>query len=205
MLHTEVLEPGTLGILKAVLDCDTFDSFNLVGGTALALQFGHRLSIDLDFFTSSPFDKELAKAELIEIGDWITNSENKIGLRGELNGIKMDFVTYPYPLLEPTTVLDGVRMLSQADISAMKLSAVTNRGAKKDFYDIFFLLKQHSFAQLCEWYKQKFRTNNLFMLLKSLTYFDDAEATGMPVLLGKEPGWDVVRKTLLSEVDRYVV
>lgn len=205
MLHTEVLEPGTLGILKAVLECDTFDSFNLVGGTALALQFGHRLSIDLDFFTGEAFDKELAKAELMEIGDWITNSENKIGLRGELNGIKMDFVTYPYPLLEPTTVIDSVRMLSQADISAMKLSAVTNRGAKKDFYDIFFLLKLHSFAQLCDWYKQKFSTNNLFMLLKSLTYFDDAETTEMPVLLGKKTSWDVVKKTLLSEVNRSVV
>ena len=205
MLHTEVLEPGTLGILRAVLDCDTFDSFNLVGGTALALQFGHRLSVDLDFFTSDSFDKELAKAELVEIGDWLTDSENKIGLRGQLNGVKMDFVTYPYPLLQPTTVLDGVRMLSQADISAIKLSAVTNREAKKDFYDIFFLLKQHRFAQLCEWYKHKFRTNNLFMLLKSLTYFDDAEATEMPVLLGKQPGWDVIKKTLLSEVDRYVI
>jgi len=204
MLHTEVLEPGTLDILKAVLDCDTFDSFNLVGGTALALQFGHRLSIDLDFFSGEPFDKELAKAELVTIGDWITNSENKIGLRGELNGIKMDFVTYPYPLLEPTTVIEGVRMLSQADISAMKLSAVTNRGAKKDFYDILFLLKQHSFAQLCEWYKQKFRTNNLFMLLKSLTYFDDAELTETPVLLAKKTNWDIVKKTLRSEVDRYV-
>jgi len=95
-------------------------------------------------------------------------------------------------------------MLSQADISAMKLSAVTNRGAKKDFYDIFFLLKQHSFAQLCEWYKQKFRTNNLFMLLKSLTYFDDAELTETPVLLAKKTNWDIVKKTLRSEVDRYV-
>ena len=138
MLHTEVLEPGTLGILKSILDCETFTSFNLVGGTALALQFGHRLFVDLIFFTSEPFDKELAKAELVEIGNWTTNSENKIGLQEELNGIKMDFVTYPYRLLESTVVLDGVRMLSQADISAMKLSAVTNRGQKKTSMIFFF-------------------------------------------------------------------
>ena len=171
MLHIEVLESGTLGILRAVLANEAFQSFNLVGGTALALQFGHRLSIDLDFFTTDPFDKELAKAELAAIGNWATDSENKIGLRGQLNSVKMDFVTYRYPLLAPTVLIDNIRMLSQADISAMKLSAVTNRGAKKDFYDIFFLLRRHSFAQLCDWYKQKFQTNNLFMLLKEYYVF----------------------------------
>ena len=131
MLYTEVLEPGTLGILRNVLANETFESFNLVGGTALALQFGHRLSIDLDFFTTNSFDNELIKAELADIGAWMTDSENRIGLRGQLSGIKMDFVTYKYPLLEPAVVLEGIRMLSQADISAM-----TNRVAKKDFYDI---------------------------------------------------------------------
>ena len=198
MLHTEVLEPGTLGILKAVLNCDTFNSFNLVGGTALALQFGHRLSIDLDFFTNEPFDKELAKAELADIGNWQTNSENKIGLRGQLNGVKMDFITYRYPLMEAAVIIDSVRTLAQSDISA-----IMNRGAKKDFYDIFFLLKKHTFAQLCDWYKQKFETNNLFMLLKSLTYFDDAEATETPVLVAKNIQWETVKKTLLNEVEQY--
>ena len=202
MLHTEVLEPGTLGILRAVLANETFQSFNLVGGTALALQFGHRLSIDLDFSTD-PFDKELAKAELAAIGNWATDSENKNGLRGQLNNVKMDFVTYRYPLLAPTVLVDNIRMLSQADISAMKLSAVANRGAKKDFYDIFFLLRRHSFAQLCDWYKQKFQTNNLFMLLKSITYFDDAELTETPVLLGEKISWETVRDTILFEVATY--
>lgn len=203
MLHAEVLEPGTLGILKAVLANKLFDSFNLVGGTALALQFGHRLSIDLDFFTTDLFDKELVKAELADMGIWTTDSENKIGLRGQLDGVKIDFVTYRYPLLEPIVIIDDVRMLSQADISAMKLSAVTNRGAKKDFYDIFFLLHRHSFTQLCDWYKRKFRTNNLFMLLKSITYFDDAELTETPVLLAKNISWESVKETILFEVARY--
>lgn len=203
MLHTEFLEPGTLGILKSVLANKTFASFNLVGGTALALQFGHRLSIDLDFFTTDLFDKELVKQELADIGSWTTDSENKIGLRGQLNGIKTDFVTYRYPLLEPVVILGGIRMLSQADISAVKLSAITNRGAKKDFYNIFFLLRYHSFAQLCEWYKAKFQTNNLFMLLKSITYFDDAELTETPVLLDDNVSWDMVRDTILLEVASY--
>ncbi len=203
MLRTEVLEPGTLGILRAVLANETFESFNLVGRTALALQFGHRLSIDLDFFTTDLFDKELIKSELSDIGNWHIDSENKIGLRGALNGIKIDFVTYRYPLLEPIRIIDGIRMLSQADISAMKLSAVSNRGAKKDFYDMYFLLRRHSFAQLCNWYKAKFQTNNLFMLLKSITYFDDAELTETPVLLADKVSWEVVKETILHEVATY--
>ncbi|GAB2548417.1 nucleotidyl transferase AbiEii/AbiGii toxin family protein [Spirosoma aerophilum] len=203
MLHTEVLEPGTLGILRSILANESFESFNLVGGTALALQFGHRLSIDLDFFTTEPFDKELVKAELNDIGEWTTDSENKIGLRGQLNGVKMDFITYRYPLISPIVVIDDVRMLSQSDISAMKLSAVTNRGAKKDFFDIYFLLRRHSFAQLCDWYMEKFRTNNLFMLLKSITYFDDAELSEMPVMLADNVSWETVKSTILLEVATY--
>jgi len=75
MLHTEVLEPGTLDILRAVLSTDTFDSFYLVGGTALTLQFGHRLSEDLDFFAPESFDKELVKAELMDIGNRHTDGD----------------------------------------------------------------------------------------------------------------------------------
>ncbi|MCY7355868.1 MAG: nucleotidyl transferase AbiEii/AbiGii toxin family protein, partial [Rudanella sp.] len=171
---------------------------------ALALQFGHRLSEDLDFFTPESFDKELVKAELMDIGNWHTDSENKIGLRGKLNGVKMDFVTYRYPLLQPFTVIDEVRMLAQADISAMKLSAITNRGAKKDFYDVYFLVQQHGFAQICDWYQQKFETNNLLMLLKSVTYFDDAETSQTPIVLTEKVSWELVKQTMLDEVNNYV-
>ncbi|GAB3894496.1 nucleotidyl transferase AbiEii/AbiGii toxin family protein [Larkinella knui] len=204
MLYTAVIEPGTLGILKYISSHDIFESFCLVGGTALALQMGHRLSIDLDFFSPQPFDKELVKTELSEYGDWLTFSENKIGLRGQLNNVKVDFVTYRYPLLEPATSEGGIRMFSTKDIAAMKLSAITNRGAKKDFYDIYFLMRQYGLSQLLEWYQQKYQTNNLFMVLKSLTYFDDAELTETPVLLQKKTGWITVKKTILAAVTNYV-
>jgi predicted nucleotidyltransferase component of viral defense system len=204
MLHTEVLEPSTLDILRAISKANAFADFCLVGGTALALQFGHRLSEDLDFFSATLFDKELIKFELQDIGNWHTDSENKIGLRGKLNGIKTDFVTYRYPYIQPVTVIDGIRMLSLADISAMKLSAITNRGVKKDFYDVFFLLKQYSFPQLCDWYRQKFETNNLFMLFKSITYFDDAEQSQTPILLAAQnTSWAIIKQTLLDEVNKY--
>lgn len=100
-------------------------------------------------------------------------------------------------------MIDEVRILAQADISAMKLSAITNRGVKKDFYDVYFLVQKHGFAQLCGWYQQKFETNNLFMLLKSLTYFDDAEQSQAPVLLTETVSWTMVKQTLLDEVNKY--
>ena len=85
----------------------------------------------------------------------------------------------------------------------MKLSAITNRGVKKDFYDVYFLVQKHGFTQLCGWYQQKFETNNLFMLLKSLTYFDDAEQSQAPVLLTETVSWTMVKQTLLDEVNKY--
>lgn len=85
----------------------------------------------------------------------------------------------------------------------MKLSAVTNRAAKKDFYDIYFLLRRHSFAQLGDWYRQKYQTNNLFMLLKSLTYFTDTDSTETPVLLTEPVSRQTVIETILAEVNKY--
>ncbi len=204
MLHTATLEPGTLGLLTRIMAQEAMQPFYLVGGTALALQMGHRLSIDLDFFCESAFDKELVKAEMNAIGHWETDSENRIGLRGQLNGVKIDFVTYNYPQISPAWVELGVRMFSQPDIAAMKLSAVTNRGAKKDFYDIFFLLKTYSFGQLCAWYQEKYRTNNLMMVLKSITYFDDADQTGTPVLLDEKVAWTTVQDKLRNEVAKFI-
>ena len=204
MLRTEVLEPRTLGILNDMMALDSLAPFCLVGGTALALQFGHRLSVDLDLFTTEPFDQELVLADLQNfIGGVVTDNRNKIGMRLTIQGVKVDAVTYRYPLIRPTVSMDGIRMFAIEDIAAMKLSAVTNRGMKKDFYDIYALINQFGFAKLCEWYQQKFVDTSLFMMLKSVTYFDDADHSETPVLLGQKPSWKVVKTFILREVTNY--
>lgn len=204
MLHTEVLEPRTLGILNDLMAVDSLKSFYLVGGTALALQFGHRLSVDLDMFTTEPFDQELVLTDLRDyIGGIVTDNRNKIGLRLTVQNIKVDLVTYQYPLIREPVTIAGVRMFALEDIAAMKLSAITNRGAKKDFYDLFTLINRYSFAQLCEWYGQKFPDTSLFMMLKSISYFDDADQSETPVLLGHKTSWEDVKATILRAVTNY--
>ncbi|GAB2606800.1 nucleotidyl transferase AbiEii/AbiGii toxin family protein [Spirosoma areae] len=132
MLHTEVLEPRTLGILKDIMALESLASFALVGGTALALQFGHRLSVDLDLFALDSFDQEVVLADLRDyIGGVEINNRNKIGLRLTIQGIKTDLVTYRYPLLYPHVTVEDTRMCTMEDIASMKLWAITNRGVKK--------------------------------------------------------------------------
>lgn len=204
MLHTEVLEPPTLGLLNDMMAPDSLAPFCLVGGTALALQFGHRLSVDLDFFTTQSFDQELVLTDLRDlIGGVVTDNRNKIGMRLTIQSVKVDVVTYRYPLIRPTVNLDGIRMFAIEDIAAMKLSAVTNRVMKKDFYDIYSLIKHFGFAKLCEWYQQKFVDTNLFMMLKSITYFENADRSETPVLLDQKRDWETVKALILQSVTDY--
>lgn len=199
MLRTEVLEPRTLGLLNDMMVLDSLASFCLVGGTALALQFGHRLSVDLDLFTTEPFDQELVLADLRDyIGGVVIDNRNKIGMRLPIQSVKVDTVTYRYPLIRPTASINGIRMFAVEDIAA-----VTNRGMKKDFYDIYTLINHFGFAKLCEWYQQKFPDTSLFMMLKSATYFDDADRSETPVLLNQKESWEVVKAFILREVTNY--
>ena len=135
MLHFETLPPGTLGLLRDLAAHPSLQNFALVGGTALALHLGHRRSIDFDFFTPDAFDVEaLADTLTREVAGFETTGMNKIGLNASVRGLKVDFVAYRYPLLSGVETLDGIRMFSLDDIVGMKLSAITNRGARKDFY-----------------------------------------------------------------------
>lgn len=204
MLRTEVLEPHTLGLLNDMMVLDSLASFCLVGETALALQFGHRLSVDLDLFTTEPFDQELVLADLRDyIGGVVIDNRNKIGMRLTIQGVKVDTVTYRYPLIRPTASLDGIRMFAVEDIAAMKLAAVTNREMKKDFYDIYTLIDHFGFAKLCEWYQQKFPDTSLFMMIKSATYFDDADRSETPVLFNRKESWEAAKAFILREVTNY--
>jgi len=190
--------------LKKLMQVPEMRDFQLVGGTALAMQIGHRLSIDLDFFTPNiDFDAEVlfevlqreAEAELIR------RKDNWMALK--LDGIKVDVLKYPYELLEPFIEEDGIRLISKADIVSMKLSAIVGRGTKKDFFDIFFLLQEFSISEMLELYTRKFGIANHFHVLKSLTYFEDAEPENDPVMLEKVT-WKRVKSRLEKVVGDYI-
>jgi predicted nucleotidyltransferase component of viral defense system len=152
-----------------------FDSFVLVGGTSLALQYGHRDSIDLDFFGNQPINEELFLSKLSLFGSvrLIKKSENILVC--SINDVKVDLVSYQYDWIGPVIYSNKVRLASDKDIAAMKLSAISGRGSKKDFIDLYFILQRYSLSEVIGFYNDKYPDGSVFMVLKSLSYFEDAD------------------------------
>ena len=203
MLHYNTINAKTLELLKAIQRVDIFKNLRLVGGTALALQIGHRVSVDLDFFGNLEADNISVMQALNKIGDvkTIQNTEN-IHIY-TINGIKVAIVNYPYPWLAPIVNQDGLCLAAVTDIAAMKLAAITGRGSKKDFIDIYVLLKQFSLYQLIEFYKQKYHDGSVFLVLRSLAYFDDADDELMPKLF-KTLSWEAVKTSISEALKTYI-
>ena len=180
-----------------------FEELRLVGGTALALQIGHRKSIDLDFFGHIKADKFALNEKLAKIGDLkiIKQSENIHVFT--VNGIKVDFVNYPYPWLRPPLLTEGIILADIEDIIPMKLSAITNRGTKKDFIDIYYLLDQYPLVDMLNLYNAKYSDGSPFLVLKSLVYFEEADDGIEPVLFG-QINWEKVKARITRSVGEYL-
>lgn len=201
MLHTSTVEPGTLGLLKKLMAEPELQAFNLVGGTALSLRIGHRQSYDLDLFGYPPeLDIPMLASILRPYGDIEQLTASKNIFSALVNGIKVDFVRYQYALLRPVTVQEGIRLASLEDIAAMKLAAVTGRGRKRDFADIFFLLNYFPLTEMLDLYMEKYPDGNRFLVMKSLNYFEDAEQDNDPLFLQKAD-WANIKQTLDKAVN----
>lgn len=178
------------------------DSFYLVGGTALALQLGHRKSIDLDLFTTHSFSSEIILNSIISRFSVQIEMEQSAMIVSSIDGVKVDFVKMGYPILFPPLVIEGVRMLDIKDIAPMKLKAIAQRGSKKDFFDIYFLLQQLSLDEMLHLFQQKFSMYEVFHIIKSLTYFEDAEHSPNPVLFDPSITWPKVKATIEKGVSK---
>ena len=176
-----------------------FKDARLVGGTALALQLGHRKSVDLDFFGSIDASLQEIALELSEFASVSPLSESKMMRFLIVDGVKVDIVNYPYLWIDKPVIEDGITLAGIKDIAAMKLSAITNRGTRKDFVDFYFLLKLFSFDELINFYVQKYSDAQLFTTLKSLTYFNDAEQDPMPLMISSL-NWEDVKSLIVAEV-----
>ena len=199
MLQKQAVKPELLELLEKLMLVDEFANFNLVGGTALALYEGHRLSVDIDMFGKSDIDTDKFTDILKEKGETIILSQSPKILIFSINGIKVDFVDYNFELLEPLTIIEGIRLVSKKDIAAMKLNAIAGRGSKKDFFDAFQLLNEFTLTEMLTFYSQKYPNGSEFMVLKSLLYFDDAEIEPDPIMLIPAT-WSQVKERILLEV-----
>jgi len=181
----------------------------LAGGTALALHIGHRVSVDLDFFTDADFRVESIISEIRKIGrSFRIISEGEGYLIAEVEGIKVSLFKYDYPFLEKPVMLEGVRIAQILDIASMKVIAISQRGTKRDFVDLYIILQDTPFHKIAEHMVKRFgkeRINPLH-IGKSLVYFSDAESNPEPEYLkGKEIKWDEVKNFFRHHVKQFVL
>jgi len=201
MLHVETVEPDTLGLLRKLMGLPYLSTFSLVGGTSLSLQMGHRKSIDLDLFSEVEFD---GAALLKHLENDFQSMEVLTRMKGTLltriEGVKVDFLRFNYPNIRPIKVEENLRLLTPEDIAPMKLDAIAGRGKKKDFYDLYFLLEIMTLQQMLDLHHEKFKLSTTFHIIKSLTWFEDAEEDDEPILMQKDINWQQVKKRISAAV-----
>ena len=203
MLHYKTVDDFTLELLKKLQSLRIFSQMRLVGGTSLALQIGHRKSIDIDLFGLLNVDFDALTDELKTIGDVIVLGNSKNIHTYLIDEIKVDIVHYEYPWLKDKIVSGEIHLAAIEDIAAMKLSAIIGRGSKKDFIDLYYILQQFDVAQLMSFYGQKFRDGSSFLVLKSLVYFEDADNEAMPLMF-EDLSWEEVKITIQKAHAGYV-
>lgn len=180
---------------------DFLKSAYMAGGSSLALQLGHRRSIDFDFFIEREFSSQNVNRHLKKLGTYVEENETPKTMVGLFNNVKFSFFHYPYSLIAATTQYSGISLASLEDIAAMKLVAITDRGTKKDYIDLYVLArKKFTFEQMFDLYDKKYQLlqPNLLTLIKSLQYFAIAEESKMPEMIEKIT-WVEVKQFLQKE------
>jgi hypothetical protein len=182
MLRFDAIQESVTPLLGHLAALPAMEDFTLCDGTSLALRFGHRLSVDLDFFTN----REFAPDELFESLDLghatvIGRATNSLTI--DAGGVKLDLLRHAYRVLEPAERIDGIALVALPDLAAMKLNAIANRGSKKDFFDLAELLNHFSIQQMIGWFTEKYPATDPFTVIRSLAWFEDAEVEPEPITL----------------------
>lgn len=203
MLYTSTVEPRTLDILKGLLDIPLLKDFYLVGGTNLSLKYGHRLSVDLDLFSISEFNNDAIVERYPQFN--YRSNENKIGVFGFIDDVKIDLVRHHYfQLIAEPIIEENIRMFADQDIMAMKVFAILKRAAKKDFWDIAELLKKYTVKDFEKAYYEKYPNNSLAISIHyALTYFEDANEDQDPISQ-KGQTWEDVQAVIQKAVREYL-
>ena len=207
-LHSKCIPAQALSLVKSLpLILESYD-FVLAGGTALALQIGHRLSVDLDFFAEESFSTEVLYQELVGAGfDPAVFQEERDTLTVSINETKISFSKYPYYFLEKIRSWKKIPVAGVVDIAAMKLVAIAQRGAKRDFVDLYFIAQDIPFFRIAENAVLRYGKNriNPVHIGKSLVYFADAESDPEPQYVGKRrPTWAAIKEFFVKHVRQMV-
>lgn len=208
-MHTECLLPQGKKLLGSLKSIANKHDFVLAGGTALALQIGHRVSADFDFFSEKQFSTDVLYRELQKAGlKPIIQQETEGTLTAMVNEVKVSLFHYPYPFLDKKVHWKGIEIAGIIDIAAMKVMAITQRGAKRDFVDLYFILKDTPFLKVAENLIQRYGADriNPVNIGKATVYFSDAETDPEPRYCGKEkPEWNSVKRFFVKNMKQMVI
>jgi len=202
-MFEKVLFGKTKNILALLGKSGLLEDAYLAGGTACALHLGHRISYDLDFFTSRKFRVSLLARELAKMKDFRLEKTAWGTILGEFGKIRFSLFYYSYPLLFRSKKFEGIKIADLRDIAAMKIAAVAERGTKRDFIDLYMICQKISFKKTLSLYNRKYGklTSNFVHVIKSLTYFEDAEKDVMPKML-VSISWGEVKSFFQKETKR---
>ena len=201
--HREVLPEGWAQAAADLAAALVLDGFYLAGGTGLALQRGHRRSIDLDLFRQSDFSSTALRDRLRGL-EGLRKLETAPGtVHLELHEVKVSFLHYPYPLLFDVRPFEPLAIADLRDIACMKLEAVANRGSRRDFVDLYVTATTYGLPQIFDWFERKYASVRYSRthLFKALTYFEDAEEDPMPEMF-LPVDWSEVKGFFTREVPR---
>ncbi len=174
-------------------------SFYMAGGTALAIQIGHKKSLDIDLFTKQKFNEEKLSQIIISLGGTVSIVENS-RIHGSIKEEKLTLLHYPYPLLNDCVIFHSFNLAGIEDIACMKAVAISQRGEKKDFFDMFEILKLISPLRLRQLFLEKYTSAriNCYQILKFFYYFDDAELQPDPIVLNNT-SWPEVKNFFIAK------
>lgn len=202
-MFEDAVSDKTLSLIRSI--GDGIKGFYLAGGTGLALQLGHRVSEDLDFFSDEAFEAE-AMETLVKPDKVISMRPQTLHCIKE--GIRLSFLFYDVLLRYPVHLWQGIRVAAWQDIVAEKMKTLSQRGAKKDFWDVYSVIKlRSSIQEVGSLFVDRFQDVgiNRYHVLKSLAYFEDAENDPEPILLSNEKdlGWDQIKQFFIDHIKEF--
>lgn len=192
-------------LIQLLMQDPLLKPFYLVGGTALALYLDHRQSVYIDLFTGKDFDSSRLASHFEQTYNavqivWETNT-----LRAFIGGIKVELISHQYPLLKEIEIKDEIRIASLNDLSAFKLNAISGRGSRKDFWDLEALLDHFPLAQMLSFFKEKYAANDIWHLIRSLSYFQDADAEQIEVIDLQGKSWVSIKERIVKVLHGYKI
>ena len=189
------------------MELPSLQHFSLVGGTALALRYGHRESIDLDLFAYGDFERDLVVDELTkEFGQAFEYRRDRSTWAAfcTINEVKVDIIKDPHARITDIDLVDGIRLYRDDDIAPMKIEAILHRGKKKDFWDLEVLLEAHGLQWILARHRERYPDNSIAISIPyAITYFADADESEDPVCL-RGRSWEDVKRSISGTVNRFL-